>query len=74
MLQEFLKVIGSKVDREKEAEAMEHYLSRETVDAMAMVVGFLMKIPDYRTNYMNFNRNIEKISRLWSNDQYYCIL
>ncbi len=33
MLQTFLKVIGSKADKVEEAEAIEHYLSKETVNA-----------------------------------------
>jgi len=57
MLQEFLKVIGSKVDREAEAEAMEHYLSRETVDAMAMVVSFFNEHPEIQDKMLKFQQD-----------------
>ena len=33
MIQNFLQVIGSKADKVAEAEAIEHYLSRETINA-----------------------------------------
>lgn len=48
MIQNFLEVIGSKADKEEEAEAIEHYLSKETVHAMTMVVKFLKKTPGYK--------------------------
>ena len=40
ILQEFLEVIGSDCDYEAEAEAIEHYLSNETVEAMTKIVTF----------------------------------
>jgi len=45
ILKEFLEVIGSKCDKDKEAEAIEHYLSDETVYAMTLVVEFFNRRP-----------------------------
>ncbi|HLV09849.1 MAG TPA: iron dependent repressor, metal binding and dimerization domain protein [Halanaerobiales bacterium] len=56
MLQNFLEVIGSKVDKEAEAEAMEHYLSKETVNAMTMVVNFFNKNPDIQEKLLKFQQ------------------
>ena|SRR5690554_1630021 len=56
MLQNFLEVIGSKVDKEAEAEAMEHYLSKETVNAMTMVVNFFNKNPDIQKKLLKFQQ------------------
>lgn len=41
LLQDFLKIIGSDCDSAKEAEAMEHYLSRPTILAIQNLVHFL---------------------------------
>jgi len=41
----FLQAIGSKADKAAEAEAIEHYLSRETIDAMTRVVRFFEENP-----------------------------
>ena len=60
MLQKFLKVIGSKADSEDEAEAIEHYLSKETVKAMTMVVEFFEINPDLQKKLMNFQQEIRK--------------
>lgn len=60
MLQEFLKVISSKVDIEAEAEAMEHYLSRETVDAMAMVVSFFNEHPEIQEKMLKFQQDYRR--------------
>ncbi len=58
MLQIFLKVIGSKADKEDEAEAIEHYLSKETVNAMTMVVEFFNKNPDIQKQLIYFQQKI----------------
>lgn len=56
MIQNFLKVIGSKADKENEAEAIEHYLSKETVDAMTMVVEFFQKNSEIQKKLMKFQK------------------
>ncbi len=60
MLQVFLKVIGSKADKEDEAEAIEHYLSKETVNAMTMVVEFFNEHPDIQKQLIYFQQRIRK--------------
>ncbi len=61
MLQTFLQVIGSKADKVEEAEAIEHYLSKETVNAMTMVVEFFDKNPDIQKELINFQHKIRKV-------------
>lgn len=58
MLQSFLKVIGSKADKEEEAEAIEHYLSKETVNAMTMVVAFFEKNPDIQQRLIDYEQEM----------------
>lgn len=58
MLKKFLKVIGSKADSEEEAEAIEHYLSKETVIAMTMVVEFFEINPDLQQKLINFQQEL----------------
>lgn len=60
MLQNFLEVIGSKVDKEAEAEAMEHYLSKETVNAMTMVVNFFNENHEIQDKLIEFQRETRK--------------
>ncbi|MFW6264926.1 MAG: metal-dependent transcriptional regulator [Bacillota bacterium] len=60
MLQNFLKTIGSKADKEEEAEAIEHYLSRETVDAMTMVVKFFENNPEIQEQLIAFQKEINE--------------
>ncbi|MFP4015452.1 MAG: metal-dependent transcriptional regulator [Halanaerobiales bacterium] len=60
MLQDFLSVIGSKADKEEEAEAIEHYLSRETVTAMTMVVDFFEKNPDVQRELLQFQQELRQ--------------
>lgn len=45
LLQEFLALIGSKCNYEAEAEAMEHYLSKETIKAIQVLVEFMKYEP-----------------------------
>lgn len=55
-LQEFLDVIGSNCDKEEEAEAIEHYLSKETVEAMTLVVNFFKERPELKKELFNFQK------------------
>jgi len=61
LLQEFLSLICSNcdIDVEAEAEAMEHYLSRSTIDAMQGLVRFFQDNPDL---YKQFKFYIESRS------------
>ena len=59
MLQQFLEVIGSDCDKEEEAEAIEHYLSRETVKAMTSVVKFFNKHPEIQQKLIKFQEDIQ---------------
>lgn len=59
-LQDFLEVIGSDCDKEVEAEAIEHYLSRETVDAMTLVVQFFKERPDVQKSLIEFQEKAKK--------------
>lgn len=58
MLQKFLQVIGSKSDKEDEAEAIEHYLSKETVNAMTLVVKFFKENPDIQKKLLKFQQKV----------------
>lgn len=64
ILQEFLNVIGSNCDQEEEAEAIEHYLSPETVKAITMVVKFFKERPRLQQQLHTF----QKKERLEQND------
>lgn len=59
-LQEFLEVIGSNCDKEEEAEAIEHYLSKETVEAMTLVVKFFKERPDLQKRLVKFEERARK--------------
>lgn len=56
MLQKFLETIGSRADKEEEAEAIEHYLSNETVTAMSMVVKFFKENPEIQKKLIKFQQ------------------
>ena len=58
-LQKFIQIIGSNCDQEKEAEAMEHYLSHETVKAITSLVEFLQQKPQLQQELMEFKQNKE---------------
>lgn len=47
ILQEFLHLICAACDITAEAEAMEHYLSRETIYAIQLLVTFMQQKPEY---------------------------
>jgi Mn-dependent DtxR family transcriptional regulator len=57
LLKEFLQVIGSNCDKEKEAEAIEHYLSPETVEAITYLVEFFKEYPEYQKTFFKFKKN-----------------
>ncbi|TDX52473.1 metal-dependent transcriptional regulator [Orenia marismortui] len=57
-LQEFVEIIGSKSNKDDEAEAMEHYLSKDTVSAITSLVEFLKKEPQLQKKLLEFrNKN-----------------
>ncbi|WP_018247987.1 metal-dependent transcriptional regulator [Orenia marismortui] len=57
-LQEFVEIIGSKSNKADEAEAMEHYLSKDTVSAITSLVEFLKKEPQLQKKLLEFrNKN-----------------
>ncbi len=69
MLQDFLRIIGSKCDVAAEAEAMEHYLCASTITAFERLISFL-KIEEVRdmyerysntTNAMDWSKEIENV-------------
>ncbi len=60
LLQEFLSLIGSKCSFAAEAEAMEHYLSTATIDAIKTLVEFMRSNPSCLNAYNTFI-NIKKI-------------
>ncbi len=70
MLQEFLVTIGSKADQEEEAEAIEHYLSDETVKAMNMVVEFFNNNPEIQKRLIEFQKSITKITETRGSSQF----
>ncbi|MCK8815996.1 transcriptional regulator MntR [Natroniella sulfidigena] len=59
-LRDFLEVIGSDCDLEEEAEAMEHYLSEETVDSITNLVKFFAANPDYQQELLQFQEEIKE--------------
>ncbi len=60
ILQEFLDVIGSQCDKEAEAEAIEHYLSRDTVYAMTLVVEFFKRRPELKHKLHELQDELDK--------------
>lgn len=54
LLQEFLALIRSKCDFAAEAEAMEHYLSTATINAIKTLVEFMKDNPSWLQAYSNF--------------------
>ncbi len=60
ILQEFLEVIGSQCNKEEEAEAIEHYLSQETVYAMTLVVEFFRKRPELKEKLHKLRAELSK--------------
>ncbi|MDR3584597.1 MAG: iron dependent repressor, metal binding and dimerization domain protein [Desulfosporosinus sp.] len=54
LLQEFLALICSKCDFAAEAEAMEHYLSTATIDAIKTLVDFMKLNPSWQQAFKDF--------------------
>lgn len=61
LLQEFLSLIGSKCNFAAEAEAMEHYLSSATIDAIRTLVEFMKENPAWLQAYNMFLNSKNKI-------------
>ncbi|MFI5359552.1 MAG: transcriptional regulator MntR [Halanaerobiales bacterium] len=59
MIQNFLQVIGSKADKVAEAEAIEHYLSRETINAITTVVKFFEENPAIQEKLIEYQKEKE---------------
>ena len=64
LLQEFLALICSKCDFAVEVEAMEHYLSAATIDAIKTLVEFMKGNPSWQQDFNDFmnSRSREKLS------------
>lgn len=60
MIQNFLQVIGSKADKAVEAEAIEHYLSRETINALTQVVKFFEENSAIQEKLIEFQKEKER--------------
>ncbi|RJE49294.1 MULTISPECIES: metal-dependent transcriptional regulator [unclassified Dehalobacter] len=54
LLQEFLALICSQCNFAAEAEAMEHYLSAATIDAIKTLVGFIKSHPSWKQEFDDF--------------------
>lgn len=54
LLQEFLKLICANCETAAEAEAMEHYLSGETIKAIQKLVKFLKNYPEAYKAYLEY--------------------
>ena len=59
IIQNFLQVIGSKADKVAEAEAIEHYLSRETINAITTVVKFFEENPAIQEKLIEYQKEKE---------------
>lgn len=58
LLQEFLKLICADCDTIAEAEAMEHYLSGETIKAIQKLVKFLNYHPELYKEYLQYIKDL----------------
>jgi len=59
LLQEFLTLICAKCDIAAEAEAMEHYLSGETIKAIQKTVKFFKNYPELYKTYLEYIRQLK---------------
>lgn len=59
LLQEFLKLICANCDFAAEAEAMEHYLSGETIKAIQKLVKFLKNYPEPYKEYLEYIQELK---------------
>ncbi|HHV65878.1 MAG TPA: DNA-binding protein [Peptococcaceae bacterium] len=55
LLQEFLALICVRCDFAAEAEAVEHYLSKETVTAIQILVNFFKDNPEIYQKFIDYN-------------------
>lgn len=58
ILQDFLDVINSGCDKEKEAEAMEHYLSSPTIQAIEKFVKFMKEEKEIHNKFKEYCTNL----------------
>lgn len=56
LLQEFLALIGSKCNYAAEAEAMEHYLSTETIEAIHVLVEFMRYDQSWNNAFADYRK------------------
>lgn len=54
LLQEFLTLICAPCDIGAEVEAMEHYLSRDTIDSIQLLVTFMRQKPEYYQDFVTY--------------------
>jgi len=59
LLQEFLSLICTNCDTAAEAEAMEHYLSGETIKAIQKLVKFFKSYPQAHKEYLEYIRQLK---------------
>lgn len=69
LLRDFLHVIGSNCDKHQEAEAMEHYLSQKTVDAITCLVAFFKQHPEYQQDFFDFQKKFRRLESSQDNSQ-----
>jgi len=60
LLQEFLTIICADCDIGVEAEAMEHYLSRETIHSIQLLVKFMQQNHDCYQNFIGYVKQQEQ--------------
>ncbi|HHW66945.1 MAG TPA: DNA-binding protein [Epulopiscium sp.] len=65
LLKDFLTVLNTSSDIDKEAESMEHYLSFSTIQAIEKFVHFMKENPDVQRRYDEFYK-IQKEEYLFS--------
>jgi DtxR family Mn-dependent transcriptional regulator len=54
VLQDFLVLLRAPCDVAAEAEAMEHYLSRETIDSIQVMMGFMQDNPETYQAFLDY--------------------
>lgn len=54
VLQDFLMLLRAPCDVAAEAEAMEHYLSRETIDSIQVMMGFMQDNPEVYKAFVDY--------------------
>lgn len=61
LLQEFLSLICADCDIAVEAEAMEHYLSKETIHSIQLLVKFMQNNPECYQNFIAYVHKRQKM-------------